>query len=107
MGQALHGSPTMVQKRRSRQTSSDARMRPKEPRSNVLSVEDEAVIVAFRRHTVLQLDECLYALQPNLPHLIRSSLHRCPQRQGTSRLPEVDFDKPKRSRFKAVRRQMI
>ncbi|KMO31180.1 integrase [Methylobacterium variabile] len=94
-------SPTTVQKWRSRQTSSDARMGPKEPRSSVLSLEDEAVIVAFRRHTLLPLDDCLYALQPTLPHLTRSSLHRCLQRHGISRLPDVDGDKPKRSRFKA------
>ncbi len=76
-------------------------MGPKEPRSSVLSLEDEAVIIAFRRHTLLPLDDCLYALQPSLPHLTRSSLHRCLQRHGISRLPEVDGDKPKRSRFKA------
>jgi hypothetical protein len=49
----------------------------KEAKSTVLSVEDEAIIVAFRRHTLLQLDDCLYALQPTIPHLTRSSLHRC------------------------------
>ena len=95
-------SATTVQKWRSRQTSMDARMGPKEPRSSVLSLEDEAVIVAFRRHTLLPLDDCLYALQPSLPHLTRSSLHRCLQRHGISRLPDVDRDKPKRSRFKAT-----
>ncbi len=42
-----------------------------------------------------------YALQATIPHLTRSSLHRCLQRHGISRLPEVDGDKPKRSRFKA------
>src|SRR5246127_5098016 len=49
---------------------------PTEARSTVLSVEDEAIIVAFRRHTLLPLDDCLYALQPTIPHLTRSSLHR-------------------------------
>ena len=38
--------------------------------------------VAFRRHTLLPLDDCLYALQPTIPHLTRSSLHRCLQRHG-------------------------
>jgi transposase InsO family protein len=94
-------SPTTVQKWRSRQTRTDARMGPKESRSSVLSLEEEAVIVAFRRHTLLPLDDCLYALQPTLPHLTRSSLHRCLQRHGISRLPDVDGDKPRRSRFKA------
>jgi transposase InsO family protein len=59
------------------------------------------VIVAFRRHTLLPLDDCLYALQPTIPHLTRSSLHRCLQRHGIARLPDTDGDKPKRSRFKA------
>jgi hypothetical protein len=45
--------------------------------STVLTVEQEAVVVAFRRHTLLPLDDCLYALQPMIPHLTRSSLHRC------------------------------
>ena len=76
-------------------------MGPKEPRSSVLSVEDEAVIVAVRRHTLLPLDDCLYTLQPTIPHLTRSARHRCLQRHGISRLPDVDGDKPKRSRFKA------
>ena len=67
----------------------------------MLSVEEEAVIVAFRRHTLLPLDDCLYALQPTIPHLTRSSLHRCLQRHGIIRLPEVDGDKPQRAKFKS------
>jgi transposase InsO family protein len=66
----------------------------------VLSIEDEAIIVAFRRYTLLALDDCLYALQATLPHLTRSSLHRCLQRHGISRLPEVGGDKPDRRKFK-------
>jgi len=93
-------SPTTVQKWRRRQTTADARMGPKEPRSTVLTVEEEAVVVAFRRHTLLPLDDCLYALQPTIPHLRRSSLHRCLQRHGIARLPDVECDEPKRSRLK-------
>ena len=58
----------------------------------MLSIEEEAVVVAFRRHTLLPLDDCLYALQATIPHLTRSSLHRCLQRHGISRLPQVDGD---------------
>lgn len=61
-------------------------MGPKEPRSTVLTPEEEAVIVAFRRHTLLPLDDCLYGLQPTIPHLTRLSLHRCLERHGISRL---------------------
>ena len=58
------------------------------------------MILAFRRHTLLPLDDCLYALQPSIPHLTRSALHRCLQRHGISRLPDVEGDKPKRQKFK-------
>ncbi|RUP15256.1 MAG: IS481 family transposase, partial [Methylobacterium sp.] len=64
-----------------------------------LTLEDEATIVAFRRHTLLPLDDCLYGLQPTIPHLTRSSLHRCLERHGISRLPEMEGDKPKKKRF--------
>ncbi len=92
-------SPTTVQKWRGRKTTTDARMGPKEARSTVLSREDEAIIVAFRRHTLLPFDDCLYGLQPTLPHLTRSSLHRCLERHGISRLPELEGETPKRQRF--------
>jgi hypothetical protein len=72
-------------------------MGPKVVRSTVLTAEEEAAVVAFRRHSLLPLDDCLYALQATIPHLTRSSLHRCLQRHGISRLPEVEGDKPKKA----------
>jgi transposase InsO family protein len=93
-------NPKTVAKWRKRATVEDRKTGPKEPRSSVLSEEEEAVVVAFRRHTLLPLDDCLYALQPTIPHLTRSSLHRCLQRHGISRLPDMDGDKPKKQRFK-------
>ena len=89
-----------VAKWRKRSSVADLPTGPKEPKSTVLSIEDEAIIVAFRRHTLLPLDDCLYALQATLPHLTRSSLHRCLQRHGISRLPEVEGDKPDKRKFK-------
>ena len=94
-------SPTTVQKWRKRATTADAPMGPKQARSTVLTPGEEAIIVAFRRHTLLPLDDCLYGLQPTIPHLTRSALHRCLQRHGISRLPEIDGDKPEKKRFKA------
>ena len=38
-------------------------------------------------------------MQPTIGHLTRSSLHRCLQRHGISRLPDVR-DKPKKKAFK-------
>jgi hypothetical protein len=81
-----------VAKWKNRTSATDLPTGPKKPRSTVLSVDDEAIIVAFRRHTLLPLDDCLYALQPTIPHLTRSSLHRCLARHGISRLPEVEGD---------------
>jgi transposase InsO family protein len=92
-------SPATVQKRRKRTTTADAPMGPKEVRSTVLTAEEEALVVAFRRHTLLPLDDCLYGLQPTIPHLTRSALHRCLQRHGISRLPETNGDKPAKKRF--------
>ncbi|PHK93383.1 IS481 family transposase [Pseudoroseomonas rhizosphaerae] len=92
-------SPTTIQKWRKRSTTADARMGPKEPRSSVLTLEEEAIVVAFRRHTLLPLDDCLYALQPTIAHLTRSTLHRCLERHGISRLPQVGGDKPPKQRF--------
>ena len=57
-------------------------MGPKEAHSTGLSIEEEAVIVAFRRHTLLPLDDCLYALLPTIPHLTRSSLVIPPKFRG-------------------------
>ena len=89
-----------VAKWRRRITVEDAPMGPKEPRSTVLTAEEEATAVAFRRHTLLPLDDCLYALQPTIPHLTRSSLHRCLQRHGVSRLPELRGEARPKKRFK-------
>ena len=79
-------NPRTVAKWRKRATVEDMKTWPTEPRSTVLSESEEAMVLAFRRHTLLPLDDCLYALQPSIPHLTRSALHRCLQRNGISRL---------------------
>jgi len=129
MGQVLHGSATTteavrraiqhsqeslralakrhginqktVAKWKKRATVADMPTGPRDPKSTVLAVEEEAIIVAFRRHTLLPLDDCLYALQATIPNLTRSSLHRCLQRHGISRLPDVEGDKPDKKKFKS------
>jgi transposase-like protein len=126
MGQVLHGSATTteavrraiqhsqaslralakryginqktVAKWKKRTSVADVPTGPKNPSSTVLTSDEEAVIVAFRRHTLLPLDDCLYALQPTIPSLTRSSLHRCLQRHGISRLPEVEGDMPTKAK---------
>jgi hypothetical protein len=78
----------------------DAPMGPKQPHSTVLTKEEEALIVTFRRHTLLPLDDGLYALQSTIPHLTRSALHRGLMRHGISRLPAIEGDKPQKKKFK-------
>jgi len=94
-------NPKTIAKWRKRSSVADQPTGPKAPRSSILSADEEAIIVAFRRHTLLPLDDCLYALQPTIPHLTRSSLHRCLQRHGICRLPEVEGDKATKKAFKA------
>lgn len=77
-------------------TVADVPTGPKQSKATVLTVEDEAIVVAFRRHTLLPLDDFLYALQPTLTRLTRPSLHRCLQRHGISRFTEMEGDKPNR-----------
>ena len=56
---------------------------------------------AVTRFALLPLDDCLYALQPTIPRLTRSSLHRCLQRHGIGRLPDIEGDKEPKKRFKS------
>ena len=93
-------NPKTVAKWKKRRTVTDLPTGPKDVKSTVLSIEEEAIVIAFRRHTLLPLDDCLYALQATIPHLTRSSLHRCLQRHGISRLPDVGGDKPNKQKFK-------
>jgi hypothetical protein len=92
-------NPKTVAKWKKRESTADRRTGPAIPRSTVLSVEQEAIIVAFRKHTLLPLDDRLYALQATIPQLTGSSLYRCLERHGISRLPEIEGDKPRRKKF--------
>ena len=93
--------PKTIAKWRGRSSVADLPTGPREIHSSTLSAEQEAIVVAFRRHTLLPLDDCLYALQATIPHLTRSGLHRCLQRHGISRLPEVEGDTKPKAKFKA------
>lgn len=93
-------NPKTVAKWKRRDFAHDASMGPKQAHSTVLTPEQEAACVAFQKHTLLPLDDCLYALQASIPQLTRSSLHRCFQRHSISRLPDVTGDTPARKKFK-------
>ncbi|OFV99716.1 MAG: transposase [Acidobacteria bacterium RIFCSPLOWO2_12_FULL_54_10] len=94
-------NPKTVHKWKRRKFTHDAAMGPKAARSTVLTSEEEAIVVAFRKMTLLPLDDCLYALQSSIPALTRSALHRCFQRHGISRLPDRAGDKPAMKKFQA------
>ena len=80
-------NPKTVAKWRKRDSISDAPMGPKEPRSTVLATEEEALALAFRRHTLLPLDDCLYALQATAPHPLPSWRLRSKCRKGDAIIP--------------------
>lgn len=70
-------NPKTIAKWRKRDFVEDVPMGPKVIKSTVLSEAEEKAIVAFRQMTLLPLDDVLYAMQETIPHLSRSSLHRC------------------------------
>src|SRR5215218_2234322 len=95
-----HGlNPKTVAKWRGRTTPADRPMGPSRPCSTVLTEAEEAIVVEFRRRTLLPLDDVLGCLRESIPKLTRSALHRCLQRHGISRLPQDEERASKRGRF--------
>src|SRR3712207_50389 len=96
-------NPKTVAKWRQRTTTADGPMGPARPRSTVLTEAEEAIVVEFRRRTLLPLDDVLGCLREAIPTLSRSALHRCLQRHGISRLPQGEERASKRERFAETR----
>jgi hypothetical protein len=59
-------------------------MGPKNPRSTLLTLEGEAIILAYRWRTRLGLDDARLRLKRLMPNLSRSTLYRCLKRRGLS-----------------------
>src|SRR3712207_9515533 len=78
-------------------------MGPRRPRSSVLTEAEEAIVVEFRRRTLLPLDDVLGCLRDAIPGLTRSALHRCLRRHGVSRLPRDPERASRRGRFAETR----
>ena len=101
---ARHGlNPKTVAKWRARTGTADAPMGPRRPRSTVLTEAEEAIVVEFRRRTLLPLVDVLGCLREAIPALSRSALHRCLERHGISRLPRDPEKASKRGRFAETR----
>jgi transposase InsO family protein len=92
-------NPKTVAKWRGRTTTADRPMGPSRPHSSVLTEAEEAIVVEFRRRTLLPLDDVLGCLREAIPKLTRSALHRCLVRHGISRLPHDPEKASKRGRF--------
>jgi transposase InsO family protein len=92
-------NPKTVAKWRRRATTADAPMGPSRARSTTLTEAEEAIVVEFRRRTLLPLDDVLGCLRESIPRLTRSALHRCLVRHGISRLPRDEGNASKRGRF--------
>jgi len=70
-------------------------MGPSRPKSAMLTDVEEAIVVAFRRHTLLPLDDVVGCLREGIPKLTRSALHHCLQRVPASRdCPETKSERP-------------
>jgi len=72
LSQELGINTKIAAKWRKRATVEDLKTGPKAPHSTSLTEAEEAAVGALQRHTLLPLDDCLYALQPSIPHLTRS-----------------------------------
>jgi transposase-like protein len=55
-------NPKTVSKWKQREIVGELKNGPKEAHSTVLTAEEEDVIAAFRRYTLLPLDDCLHSL---------------------------------------------
>ena len=75
-----------IAKWKAREFISDERMGPKNPRSTLLTLKDETIILAYRWRTRLALDDAHLRLKRLMPNLSRSTLYRCLKRRGLSRI---------------------
>ena len=87
LAERYHINPNTVIKWKHRKSVQDKKCGPPSE-SKSLTKEQEAVVVAFRKHTKLSLDDCYYSLKEIIPHLSRSSLYRSYKRHGINRIEE-------------------
>jgi hypothetical protein len=93
-------TPKIIAKWKKRPYVHDAPIGLKQPHSPVLTKEEEALVVTFRPHTLLPLDDGLDTLHTTIPHRTRSALHRYLTQHGISHLPAIECDSPQKKQFK-------
>ena len=89
-----------VRTRRERSIVEDARMGPEVVRSPVLGPAEVAMCVALRRRTTPPLGDCLRAFGASIPYPGRTAPRRLFPRRDISGRPDMEGDKPERSKFK-------
>jgi transposase InsO family protein len=82
-------SPATVHTWKQREDTSDRSCRP-HTIHYALCDQEEAMVLWMRQNGELSLDDLLDAVEPLLPHLRRSSLHRLLVRHGCNRLPKKE-----------------
>ena len=85
-----------ILKWRTRQSVEDLPMGPRGAPQHRPLANGRSCHCGARVQARLPLDDVYIALKDVIPHLTRSSLHRYLQRNGISRLPKVDREKPKK-----------
>ena len=80
-------NPKTVAKWKKRGSVADLPTGPREPGSTVLSIEDEAIIVVFRQHTLLPLDDCPPGDHPASDPIVIASLSSAPWHRPAAQCP--------------------
>jgi hypothetical protein len=94
LAKRINVSRNTIAKWRARESTSDERMGPKYPRSKVLTLNDEALVLAYHWRTRLTLDDSLVRLKRLIPKLTRSALYRCLKRNGLNNIGWADVRPP-------------
>jgi len=95
-----HISYATARKWRNREQVEDVVSGRKKGAGSVLSDVEERIICEVRTKTWLPLDDLYMLLKPHISVLSRRNLHRCLQRNGISRLPELEGEKRVKKEFK-------
>ena len=87
LAKRLSLNPKTVIKWKNAPSVEDKKSGPTQPKSTVLTEQEEKVICEFRRVSRFSLDDVFIALTDNIPAMTRSNLYRCLLRNGLNRLP--------------------
>ncbi len=87
LAERYHINPKTVIKWKNRKSVQDKKCGPPSESKSLTKVQ-EAIAVAFRKHSKLSIEDCFYSLKKIIPHLSLSSLYRSYKRHGVNRIEE-------------------